>query len=118
MKKYLVITLLCTMFSFMLLGCMPAPPENSCDELKSHTWILYDGNNKKSGTLNFAENHMILTANTDEKNVFELDKECIINENKIIITSEDLGALYFEYKISGDTLILSYLGKKIIFKKK
>ncbi len=99
--------------SFLLFGCTPSPPQSSSDELISHTWIIADDAGNKNGSLSFSEEHIIFNAQIGNDKDFNLNEECIITENKITVTSDNYGILIIEYKISGNTLILSYSDKQI-----
>lgn len=110
-----IIILLCIVFLFC--GCTSAPPSDCSDELISNNWLLYDGNNAKSGKLSFSDGYIILSADIDESNPFVLKEECIVDTEKIVITSENYGILNIKYTISGDNLTLSYSNKNIILKK-
>lgn len=118
MKRFSgTITILFILILSLLCGCTPAPPTNSVDELTSNSWILYDGDNNKSGKLVFSDGHVIFNADIGEEKDFKLDEEYIADNTIISVISENYGTFNINYTISGNSLTLSYLGKEITLKK-
>lgn len=114
-KKFMILLYVVIIVCFV--GCSASPPSDMADELIANQWILYNGN-KESGNLKFENGHIILNVDINNDEPFIMNEEYIIDNNNIIIVSDNYGAPKIEYNISGEKLELIYCEKHIILKKK
>lgn len=95
-----------------LCSCTVSPPDSAAEELVLYSWKLKsenDDNNKNgNGTLNFENGNIILNVNKPDKSELKLNEHYEIDNEKIIIVSEDYGNLTFKYRLYGNELEFSY----------
>ncbi len=103
-----------------LLGsssCTQAPPEDCADELVRNVWVITDDSGKEHGNLSFENNRVKMDADVSGKN-FHMNEECIVDTEKVIVSSENFGQLSVQYRIDGEKLYLEYFGREILLTKK
>lgn len=103
----------------LLCGCTDSPPNSAAEELVRYSWRLKsenDDNNKKSkGTLSFENGKMLFDIVKPDKSKFKINEYYEVDNEKIIIVSENYGNLSFEYKLYGDELELFYNNSSLCF---
>lgn len=104
--------ILAIIFIITLCGCTVSPPDSAAEEIVLYSWKLKsesDDNNKESnGTLSFENGNIILNVKKPDKSELKLNEHYEIDNEKIIIVSENYGNLTFKYKLYGNELELSY----------
>ncbi len=109
LKKLLLILFL----SLILSSCQNAPPTAAKDELSRYEWTITDISGNPHGSVSFHDGKIKVS-----DDIIDFDADCIIDENTITVNSKNYGTVILHYTMSGNTLELEYLGKKIVLKKK
>ncbi len=103
----------------ILCSCTVSPPDSAAEEIVLYSWKLKnesDYNNKESnGTLNFENGNIIFNISKPDKSKLNLNEHYEIDNEKIIIVSENYGKLIFKYKLYGNELELSYNNSALRF---
>lgn len=115
-KRILYIIILCIVIVFCT-ACTKAPPEDCADELVRNQWSVVDSNNKEHGTIFFQNNKVIVNADLSGEK-FYMNEDCIVDTQKITVTSDKFGVFSIDYEITGNCLYLKYYGKQISLIKK
>ncbi len=101
----------------MTAACQAAPPMSPKEEIVLHEWSVLDSFGKEQGSLSFSDGKMNLHANVSDEN-FKMTEECLMDDKKIVVNSEEWGVVEMDYTLSGEWLELTYCGKKITLRKK
>ena len=109
MKKLL--SIIC--ISILLSSCRNAPPSSAKDEISLYEWQFTDLSGNVHGSLSFNNGKIKIS-----DDIINFSDDCIISEKNITVNSKNYGVIILDYSMSGDTLELEYLGKKISLKKK
>ena len=109
LKKLLLILFL----SLILSSCQNAPPTAAKDELSRYEWTITDISGNPHGSVSFHDGKIKIA-----DNLIDLTDDCLISENTLTVNSKNYGTVILHYTMSGNTLELEYLGKKIVLKKK
>lgn len=109
--------ILASILIIILCGCTVSPPDSAAEEIVLYLWKLKsDDNSKESrGTLSFENRNIILNVKKTDKSELKLNEYYEIDNEKIIIVSEDYGNIVFKYKLYGNELELSYDGSALRF---
>ena len=109
--------ILASILIISLCGCTVSPPDSAAEEIVLYSWKLKsDDNSQESrGKLSFENRHIILNVKKTDKSELKLNEYYEIDNDKIIIVSEDYGNIVFKYKLYGNELELSYDGSALRF---
>lgn len=109
--------ILASILIIILCGCAVSPPDSAAEEIVLYSWRLKsdDNNKESSGTLSFENRNIILNIKKTDKSELKLNEYYEIDNEKIIIVSEDYGNIVFKYKLYGNELELSYDGSALKF---
>ncbi len=109
MKKLLFIICI----SLILSSCQNAPPLSAKDEIARYQWTITDISGNSHGCVSFRDGKIKIS-----DDLIDFTDNCMIDEKNITIDSQKYGTVILNYTMSGNTLELEYLGKKIVLKKK
>lgn len=112
LKRGIIITI-CILTIIMTSSCRRAAPACAKDEIALYQWQIEDISGENKGIVSFADGKMKIS---DKK--LDFSEDCIIEDSKIIVNSNNYGVISLDYKMHGDILELEYFGKKITLKKK
>ena len=109
--------ILASILIISLCGCTVSPPDSAAEEIVLYSWKLKsDDNSKESrGKLSFENRNIILNVKKTDKSELKLNDYYEIDNDKIIIVSEDYVNIVFKYKLYGNELELSYDGSALRF---
>ena len=99
--------------SLILSSCRNAPPLSAKDEIARYQWTITDISGNSHGCVSFHNGKIKVS-----DDIIDFTDNCMIDEKTITIDSQKYGTVILNYTMSGNTLELEYLGKKIVLKKK
>ena len=111
-KRKIIITI-CFITIIMTSSCKQAPPIYAKDEIISYQWQIKDISGEDKGIVTFSDGKIKIS----DKNL-KFSENCMVEDDRIIINSNDYGVIILNYKMYGDILELEYFGKKITLNKK
>lgn len=95
-----------------LCACTVSPPNSASEELVRYSWRLKSENDDNNivgkGTLSFENGNIHFNIVKPDKSELKLNEYYEIDDEKIIVVSENYGTLTFKYKLYGNELELSY----------
>jgi len=108
-----IIIMVCFVIAIMTSSCRQAPPMYAKNEIISYQWQIKDVSGENKGTVSFSDGKIKIS----DKNL-NFSEDCMIEDDRIIINSNDYGVIILNYKMHGDIVELEYFGKKITLNKK
>lgn len=116
MKKTAAV-LLCAVLMLLPGGCVQAPPQSAGQELARHSWGIEQPGAGRECTLDFSADSLTFSAKGFGEPV-ELSGYYYVSESDITVMSDTLGTVCFDYRLSGNKLILSYSGREVVLNKR
>ena len=102
------------------VACVSAPPRFPGEEIRLYEWVGLDekgAKNEALGHLSFSDNSLTPTAQRGQCSLC-LEGECIIDDQKITVLSEEFGTVVMGYELSSEKLTLFYSEKSAVLVKK
>lgn len=103
-------------------GCAPSPPSSPEEELVMYSWKLKSDtegseSDRMSGTLNFDNDRIKLSIKKADGSSLNIDEYFELDDCRIVISSEQLGIINLDYKLSGSELELTLDNSSLHFSK-
>ena len=98
-------------------GCVPAVPCSPCDEIRLYEWEICSDKRNDSGELSFKGDELYMYADVSGSKT-SVKGRYFIDDKRITVFADGFDILQFDYKLSGEKLLLSYFSKKLTFKKR